>query len=1216
MSIPNISRYRDLVDAVISGSFYKGAGIILPYKSLPTQLRLETDSANTVFIIYLNETLVGEVMSDSEGNVVFSRVLPLGEVTVTLINTATNRRVFTYVTVRDWALWLAAYAEALEVIDDNIQEAQNDISIETSTINGIEDHFGKAIDVYNDMGQSLDAYRWMIHELRLAYRNAGARYDGVDVAVSAFTQVPPFGYTRRLWGPNWWLDQSMLVNHRYDQRSHIVYDLAAPVNVTGVTLVGVEADVPSNPMISHQIDYNQANDTLTWSPGGVVGTPIDVCAGSLFLPGPNHGRAAFILGRDVSITPYVIAANNNTLYFNVNDLGSFNVTLTTGLPNPTPAQVAADINVAIVADPRYGGGYVAFASVYNSKLLIMSPTVNDSVVVVEHGPNNGAAEIFGNDPGDLVFDPYPISGLEILDFYGIFHALGSGYSIQYEYLVGPPVTRRVRWSPVFSLPWGAWVNITGNGVYQLPHGMTSTIMEICCNFDEMPDVNSTVVFSVGFQKEDRNISQIQGLWVEVDPDSLPAINASDTIKVYDDVDDGFAETPDNWSIVSPTGFEVSWIDVSDAIRGKINDLDPSPAFQWRITDATTSTIQLVGRVHRFPQTWLGDHGQNYPQRGSGLIYDYEGFTAEFGVWIRNWTGAAATATLSFSFDNGGTWVSGAASPVVTDTAGLGLEDPTYVSFSSVIPAAITENGVWVRIQIDVPMGTVDVSIDAPSVGVKYISSRYLSYATVSRWRHNQYFGELMWCWCPDVLTLKEKQYIGLQHKAADRTTVYAGVTITGITLDTTAGTGTIDYEYNSIPDTRRLRWSSYDSVWGIGLGWVPIVSSGSYDLEAPDGSFITVDVSYDVLPELNNTPPATFVSKSVVITDDTTTQGTVRKIAAAQSAIEIFDTTEYIGGVPVNIKGCVSEGDFIMTGAINLELSTIDPFRFAYLYPSRGPVSGESLTFAGVAPHLATLGFNSDQDQVDAILYENGLPVSNDSWFFTASNQVRIYDLTELPTAISPFNPLATYTIDYKLLYQFTTPYIDLVAAKYLDYAWFADYYMWDRMDSVQNAYATTVPLSFNANNGRAYLTQESTQDSSISKLFVQNGTEYKEIPQRYWRFRNNLTVELDIAYIISGAQYYLEHEESRVYEESNLSITFEHRSGVNSLACSVASWNTIERNENVMVYNGHVIHQLRLSVGGIRDLRDFRIRSLVLKGLHIHGTNPNVVGLTNIWGI
>jgi hypothetical protein len=1165
-----------------------------------------------LFGIFLNEVFIGEVRSDAEGNVVFERILPLGEIVVTIENNITARRYVTYLTVRDWALWLAAYAQALEQIDDNLQTVRDDIAIETSTLNGIEDHFGQYVDVYNNIGQSLDDYRWTVHELRAAYRNTGARYGGVESAVSVFTQVPPFGYTRRYWGPNWYLDQSMLVNHLFDERSHSVYGLTS--NITGVDLVAVEPDVVSNPSTPHQLDYNSTGNTLLWTPDGSAGVAIPATSGSLFLPGPSHLREAFVLGRDISINQYVISGNNDTLYFDVDDLGSFSVTLTTGLPNPLPAQVASDINTAIAADTRYGAPYSTFASVYNSKLLISSPIADGSKIIIEHGSDNGAAEIFGSDHGELTYARSPIDGLEIRGLYGLFNTLGDNYSIDYTYTAGPPETRSLRWKPNFSISWSASVPVTENGVYQLTHAPTSTVLEVYCFFDEMPTASATVLFSVGYQKMVRNLEVTQGMWVTVDADSLPGSNQTDTVKVYDDRDDGFIECPDNWYIDNVTGFETSWLDVSDVLQGKETELSPNQAFQWRITDATVDTIDVIGRAHKYVQTWPGAHGGNYPQTGHGLLYDYEGFTAEFSVWLKNWSATATTATLSISFDNQATWVSGTPTAIVSDSGGSGYEDATLVSLDAVIPANVTANGVFVSITIDSPTGTVDCSIDSPSLGVRYISSRFLENATVARSRHSQYFGELIWCWSPDELSLTEKKYIGLQHKEADPTTVYAGVVITNVSVDTTAGIGSLDYEYNSFPDTRRLRWNSYDSAWGSGFGWVPVMSDGSYNLEAPDGSYVTVYVSYDVLPILTDTPPAQVDSASVEISDDTVTQGTVRKIAAAQCDIEIHDTTEYSSSLPVNVAGCIGEGDFDMDLAVNLALSVADPFRFAYLYPIISAVSGEAVTFGTAAPHTYTLDYESDQNQIDAVLYEDGLPVSNDSWLFNSSGEIRIYDSTELPSALSPYNSSATYTVDYNPLYQITTPYIDL-GSGYQNYAWFADYYLWDRMDSVENEYLTTVPISFNAYNGRAYLTQKSTMDSSVSKLYVQDGTDYREIPKRYWRFRNNKTVEIDIAYIISSAQYYLEHEEVRVYELSRLNITLEHRSGADVVACEAAGWSTVERNENVYVTGGDVVHQLRLSVSGIRDVRDFKIRSLVLKGLHIHGSSPSVNGLTNIWG-
>ena len=59
-----------------------------------------------------------------------------------------------------------------------------------------------------------------------------------------------------------------------------------------------------------------------------------------------------------------------------------------------------------------------------------------------------------------------------------------------------------------------------------------------------------------------------------------------------------------------------------------------------------------------------------------------------------------------------------------------------------------------------------------------------------------------------------------------------------------------------------------------------------------------------------------------------------------------------------------------------------------------------------------------------------------------------------------------------------------------------------------------------------------------------------------------------------------------------------------------------VDRNENVSVHeNSYDYHQLRLSISGVRDLSDFRIRSLAMKGLHVHGASPLVTGLTNVWG-
>jgi hypothetical protein len=152
--------------------------------------------------------------------------------------------------------------------------------------------------------------------------------------------------------------------------------------------------------------------------------------------------------------------------------------------------------------------------------------------------------------------------------------------------------------------------------------------------------------------------------------------------------------------------------------------------------------------------------------------------------------------------------------------------------------------------------------------------------------------------------------------------------------------------------------------------------------------------------------------------------------------------------------------------------------------------------------------------------------------------------------------------------------------------------------------------VTFNSFNGRAYLRQQSTMDMTDAHLYVQNAFEQNEVPQRNWRFLNANTLEMDLSQYVSDAQYLLVHKERRVYETSDLTILFEHRSANTPAGCLAAAWVTTERNENVSVLGNERYHQMRMTISGIRDVRDFKIRSMVLKGLHLYGAGASVPGL------
>jgi len=212
------------------------------------------------------------------------------------------------------------------------------------------------------------------------------------------------------------------------------------------------------------------------------------------------------------------------------------------------------------------------------------------------------------------------------------------------------------------------------------------------------------------------------------------------------------------------------------------------------------------------------------------------------------------------------------------------------------------------------------------------------------------------------------------------------------------------------------------------------------------------------------------------------------------------------------------------------------------------------------------------------------------------------------------------YVIDYNLLYQLTTSIVEMgiIASPYVDFQWVADYMLWDRMDKNQDSYSSDVPVYFNIDTGRAFLDQLSDMNKATSELIVEVGTERRPIAKRYWRYIDGNTIQLNISQIVPG-QYYLRYNQQRVYNRSRLNITFEHRSATTVPLLLVASWVEVDKNQVIDVSGGLQYHQLRLSVSGARSVGfsgDFRIRSLTLKGLRLHGVGASVPGLTDNWSV
>jgi hypothetical protein len=1315
------TRYADLVKSVVGGSYYESKGVVIPYRYGTTEIRLETDSPSTEFGLYVNEFFSGTVTSDVVGNVVFNRVLPRGEVQFQLVNHVTGRKLNSWVTVREYALWLAAYATVLENIDDNIQTVRDDLAITTATIGGVEDNFGQYVGFYNDLGMDLDCYRVALQELRLGFRNYGGQFGGFDAAVGAITQVPPFGYSRRMWGPNWVLDRSFITNHRYQERSHTLTNAGGAV--TGVTLVSAEPDVLAGAPAG-TLSYSNITNELTWSPFGVPGPAVEAKDGELFLPGPASNWPAHIVG-DLN-QPFATAAGiNDYLYLTVDEAiggGYIAIQLVTGLPGQTAAQVAADINAALVADPRFGAPYAGFAQAYSYgadiRMALVSPVAAGSSIRIENGVQNAAPTVFGIVNGDLHAAIDLMTGVQFMSAEGPIDINMGNAAIGHQY-DGTTGVHQLAWASPGGAP-GAWVTIADPIDYDLldAGGATLTVHASPDDMDVLAapwPALDVVAFSLTYQRYNQNLAQVQGLNVIVDTTALPAAVVTDNIDLVDDSVLHYAH-PNYW--FTDAAVVGSYVSEGFVITDRLNPSDPSSSYAWWLATLATD-LSINSHVEKFPVPWPANRGSNYPQRSFGGLYDYEGFDVVVSCWVKNLGNPSISVRSKISLDGGVTYYYGAWTLVPFDNWGYGRS--TFVTGTFRIDDAVkfsSQENVDIIVGFDVTSPIIGhvVVFEAPTADVVYISSRYLGNATVPRDRHQQYFGELAYVWSRDELSLRQKQYLGLQHKTADKTTPMAGVTIDVISADTPAGAGTLEYEYNALGDTRRLRWSAYGTTWGPGLGWVSILSTGPYTLAASDGSYLTTTVTRDILPILSGTPPAATTSKTVTVSDTSVYQGLTREILPAHVALDIFDVTEYDAlGTPKNLFGAITEADFAAAELINLDIQSADPFMYSYLTPSELPVSGEALS-VDPALHTASLTYESDQDQLTAVLYGDGLPIPNTdstgaaNWWFNSSTQI---EMTAATYALA-----TDFTIDYNLLYQITTEMFTVNPYEG-DYAFFVDHLLWDRRDSVEGEYLTTVPVYFSSDTGQAYLDRKSSMDTTVAVLYYQAANEQKEIAKRYWKFVRDSIIAIDSSQLVSGSQFFLTHTEKRTYEVSSLatglravpstldllsnaitidfisgtgvgseltveyelqagptyllriitagggigaqvaipvsgsyqlfddegnfvnvsidlllapavigvysqtvqvknSVRFQHRKGVDFCSCLLADWRDVERNEAVSSTDNsgvlYPIHQLRLAVGGIRDLRDFRIRSLVMKGLNLHSGTPNTPGITNLW--
>jgi len=316
----------------------------------------------------------------------------------------------------------------------------------------------------------------------------------------------------------------------------------------------------------------------------------------------------------------------------------------------------------------------------------------------------------------------------------------------------------------------------------------------------------------------------------------------------------------------------------------------------------------------------------------------------------------------------------------------------------------------------------------------------------------------------------------------------------------------------------------------------------------------------------------------------TPADGKILDTSNAMELTDAFDVSEISGPNVLNVLGAI-KGGWSGASLVNMQLITRSPTRFNHVVPTLpNMIYGEILTFTGSPPYQANLAHTSDSDQTVMILYENGVPVPQDQWQVNSSTQIQVN---------TGFNTSAVYTLDYQLLIMATSPVIDLVGAGSSSTYWFADVVVWNRHTSDITTYRENISIIFGA-DFTATLSQRSDQNKLLSVLTEDTGITKRTIPTINWDYIDSNNIRINGSEFNANAIYTFEYNARILDLFRAATITREIRSGATNPP--VTAYTAFDIND--MIDSTLRYHQIRVKITNIKDVRDVRIHSMVLKGL------------------
>ena len=1180
-------RYSDLIAQIPTGTFYSSQGSVVANLDHPYPMRLDSLVANDIYGVFVNNVYQFEITTDADGVAIFNLSLPKGENVVKLVNRYSQTPTTTYLTVRDWATWLTAYADQLDIFDTNIDTIKKNSRMAEVNYEMADPVWGSRLLTNNSPSYPIDTYREVLQQVQQGYRRFGGIIGGLDETVAAFTQVNPWMCTTKF-GPQWELGTDFITNSDLTGYTYGLFstpwpemDPVHPGNVTiqAKSYAPVATAIPAG----LKLTWDSSSRRFTYT-DDVLG-PAYCSATSGYVPTMGVFNETL---EARFITNELWSARNNGwdttdyhwLAFDFGN-GQININIDPGSLGPaiTTGAIVTAITNAIAADPRYNGAGISVTSQFGGLNLLIVTALNTKLMP--------PVDTFGEPVNDAAWMIWGIPWIQATPSSDVFITPPSTTDVQLDFsnqaVDGFPTPT---YPGAYSLSMLYEEDISGT-----MHRLSLPVVAVNKSNDANP--NTIVVDFTPYQ-------------------SLPT---------------GWFRTLNNLYPTSQTAYSVHGKQVVSKLTINIADTSLLPT----TVTTTNNFVPFAGEPGVPPDGWYQPlNGAGNPdvilnvvdgwlqpstlmvRSNSGTavwtittqvdpnLRDWAGFVGEYGCWVSIdptfYVGDVnIITTLEFI-----SYATGVASSY-TRAATLQSETdnkPVQIGGDIIVPAA----ELWDYAQLSISMdyniahnvNDIEVRVDRAYLKLWTHTGLNLGFNTVPRNAKRAERGYMLYAWCPDPLLASEKTLLGLpQFYDADN----------------------IDPPFvTSLADLRAI------STLGLGVQSYAVVDTSNIYQYNPDVGANEVDNGNGIIKP--NDVAVSANGRWYLVVYPT---GHISTVSPSQVTIDRFDISKY--GNDSNITGVFTDTDFFNCiiadplNVINLDVVSRAPSRFSYLMPNAiSAVVGEvvyptinldpitsitspfMITFGVQTPPLPNIIWDQLMDTV--VLYEdlntgNGpIPIPHDVLADLSTPGISVIGLN-----FTPVNG-ATYSIDYQRLTQFTTTMMTLPGT-FLNYQWWADWVTFRILDMVPHTISVYTGVQFDGNY-YANIAIRSNMDVASSLLLRDDGTKVEPIPVTQWGFINNNTIRIAPQAFDAISTYTLQYKGRVINPYPIPQVMVEiAQPGINGGAWRVLpKYNTVvptqlnQLDPPVDIYQDF---QMRMTITNITDIRFIRIYSMLLKGIPVN---------------